>query len=138
MLTSCTNPFGEKPKTITLSNESLGISFATKRVTSKGLTLVCNQKNGLPTGELLTGREFWLEKNQDDQWIKLASSWERLCWTEEAWTIPKNHSVEWKVNWEGLYGELPLGNYRIGKEVIDFRSSGNFDRYTYYVTFEIS
>ena len=41
------------------------------------------------------------------------------------------------MNWERLYGELPSGSYRIGKEVMDFRATGDYDTNDYYAYFEI-
>ena len=39
--------------------------------------------------------------------------------------------------WEWLYGELPTGNYKIGKEIMDFRASGNYDKAVYFAQFNI-
>ena len=60
-----------------------------------------------------------------------------LAWTMEAWAIPQNEKSEWKVNWEFLYGELPPGKYRIAKEVMDFRKTGDFDTSIYFADFMI-
>ena len=46
--------------------------------------------------------------------------------------------MEWEVNWGGRYGTLPVGKYRIGKIITDFRQSGDFDNATYYAEFEIN
>lgn len=52
--------------------------------------------------------------------------------TAEAYTINMNDITEWEVDWEWLYGELPFVNYRIGKEVMDFRAIGVFDTLNFY------
>jgi|GEM_PF-6741248 len=36
---------------------------------------------------------------------------------------------EWSINWEWLYGSLDIGEYRIIKDVLDFRASGDYDKY---------
>ena len=51
--------------------------------------------------------------------------------------IPMNEVCEWEVNWEWLYGQIPAGKYRIGKEIMDFRGTGDFDKTVYYVEFNI-
>lgn len=49
-----------------------------------------------------------------------------------------NDSCEWEVNWELLYGVLAEGKYRIGKEITDFRDTGDYDSAIYYAEFEIT
>ena len=58
-------------------------------------------------------------------------------WTAEAWIIPMNDTVEWEVDWEWLYGSLTEGRYRIGKEIMDFRGTGDYDKEMHYAEFEI-
>ena len=43
--------------------------------------------------------------------------------------IPNDECVRWEIDWEWLYGSLPDGIYRLGKEITDFRSTGNYDTY---------
>lgn len=61
-----------------------------------------------------------------------------IGWTSEAWMIPMNSEREWEANWEWLYGKLPAGTYRIGKEIMDFRGSSDYDIAVYYVEFNIT
>lgn len=131
-----------KENTESMNNSEMdawGIELTASNITPTGLTLVCNQSGGQPSGELHTGSLFWLEAKTEDQWtpvetLKLEYD---VGWTLEAWIITKNSSTEWKMNWERLYGELPSGSYRIGKEVMDFRATGNYDTNVYYAYFEI-
>ena len=51
--------------------------------------------------------------------------------------VPSNTETEWEVNWTRLYGELPAGTYRIGKSIMDFRGTGDYDTKTYYAGFDI-
>lgn len=119
--------------------ETWGIQLSATNITSSGLTLVCNQSDGEPTGELLTGSYYILEEKLENQWVPvdMFPSENELEWTAEAWIIPMDEIVEWEVNWENLYGELPNGNYRIGKEIMDFRDSGDYDKKNYYADFKI-
>ena len=52
-----------------------------------------------------------------------------------AYTIATENTTESELNWEWLYGELPPGEYRIGKNVMDFRGSGDYDQYMVYACF---
>ena len=62
---------------------------------------------------------------------------DNYAWNAIAYLIPKDGTYEKEINWEWLYGKLPKGNYRIGKEIMDFRESGNFDKRIFYAYFEI-
>ena len=51
--------------------------------------------------------------------------------------IQKEDTTQWDVNWEWLYGELPAGEYRIGKEIMNFRGAGDYDTEMLYAGFVI-
>lgn len=119
--------------------ETWGVGLNTTNITPTGLTLICYQSEGEPTGDLSTGSYYFLEERIDNKWTSveiLPSEYER-AWTDEAWMISMNDEVEWEVNWEELYGELPAGYYRIGKNIMDFRDTGDYDEETYYANFEV-
>ena len=61
-----------------------------------------------------------------------------IAWTMEAWMIPTESTTEWDIKWEWLYGPLPAGQYRIGKEIMDFRDVGDFHTAMYYAEFTIN
>ncbi len=116
-----------------------GVKLTAKNITPSGLTIVCTQQDGEPTGELNTGSYYGLEVLRDGEWVEvelLPMEYE-LAWTSEAWMIPNNAETEWEVNWSRLYGELPAGSYRISKSVMDFRGTGDYDTKTYYAGFDL-
>ncbi len=116
-----------------------GLELTATNVSSAGLTLLFNQSGGDYTGDLQTGSFYWLEVLMDDQWIPvdMLPSAHDVGWTSEAYIIHKNDLTKWEVNWEWLYGKLPIGNYRIGKEVMDFRATGIYATLNYYAGFDI-
>lgn len=119
--------------------ETWGLGLNAKNIASTGLTLTCFQSDGEASGQLQTGSYFFIEEKVDNQWVAvemLPSEYER-AWDDLAWIIPMNDTVEWEVNWEDLYGELPAGYYRIGKEILDFRDTGDYYEEIYYANFEI-
>lgn len=127
------------PEFVTLQ-EDWGITLEAEDITPGGLTIRCTQSGGNPTGELNTGSwyivENWTQENgwkEVDYVIK-----DNIGWTMEAWLIPENSTSEWEVDWEWLYGKLPVGKYRIGKEIMDFREPGDYDKAIYYAEFEIT
>ncbi len=86
-----------------------------------------------------TGSWFILENwTQQNGWKEMPYVVEGdVAWTEEAWMISKDDTHEWEIKWEYLYGTLPRGKYRIGKEIMDFRATGDYDKAVYYAEFEI-
>ena len=62
-----------------------------------------------------------------------------VSWDSIAWLFPKpgQEGYEHDVNWEWLYGALPAGQYRMVKEVMDFRDTGDYDTAEFYIEFVI-
>jgi hypothetical protein len=116
-----------------------GIQLTADKVTPTGLTLVCSQSGGNSAGKLNTGSYYILEFLEDNQWkaVEILPQKHDVAWTQEAWVIPMDDSREWEVDWEWLYGQLPPGNYRIGKEIMNFRGTGDYDTRFCYAFFAI-
>lgn len=121
------------------TREYWGLELTATNVSFVGLTLFFNQSGGDPKGDLQTGSYYWLEKHVENEWVpvEMLPSAQDVGWTAEAYIINMNDITEWEVNWEWLYGELPIGRYRIGKEVMDFRVTGVFNTLKYYADFNI-
>ena len=117
-----------------------GVSFEVKNVTGSGLTLVCKQSQGYADGDLQTGSFYVVETLQNGTWKEVTRLPQEndVVWTSEAWMIPREHTVEWEVDWGWLYGNLPTGQYRIGKEIMNFRGTGDFDKAMAYAEFTVS
>ena len=116
-----------------------GIVLEADNVTAKGLTIVCIHSGGENVAELNTGSYYVIQKSEKTGWVDveyLPQEYE-LTWTSEAWIIQKEGTTQWDVNWEWLYGELSAGEYRIGKEIMNFRGTGDFDEEMVYAGFVI-
>lgn len=127
------------PPEFVIIDENWGITLTAESITPTGAIIKCTQSSGEPTGELHTGTWFILENwTQKDGWKELPYVVEGdVAWTEEAWMVSKDTTCEWEISWEYLYGTLPEGKYRLGKEFMDFRASGDYDKAVYFVEFEI-
>ena len=127
------------PPEFMIFEETWGVTLTAEDITSTGMTIKCIQSDGKPTGELQTGSWYILEIwTKEYGWKQMPTITQgEIAWTEEAWMIPKNDTCEWEVDWEWLYGAVPSGKYRIGKNIMDFRKSGDFDTAVYYAEFEI-
>lgn len=115
-----------------------GVQMSTEDTALNGLTLVIRQSGEYPAGELLTGSEFWLEQKVKDKWspVKMKQLEAELAWTCEAYNINRNDITKLEVQWEWLYGNLTTGEYRIGKRIMNFRETGDYDERVYYAYFQ--
>ena len=115
-----------------------GISLSSKNIKNTGLTILCEKFGGNPTGELQTGEWFFLEVLKDGDWEHVATNpLIDYAWNDIAYVIKKNDVTEFKVDWKWLYGELPPGYYRLKKEIMDFRGTGDYDKKLYELRFTI-
>lgn len=115
-----------------------GLRLEARDVTNKGATIVFKQKSGNISGELDTGEAYYLEKKDGNKWVPVdTKTLLDYAFHMVAYMVNKNGETELETNWEWLYGELRAGQYRISKEVMDFRETGDFDEQVYYAYFDI-
>lgn len=130
---------GEAPVE-TLLTDPMGLRMEVSNVTSTGLDVAFVQEGGAPTGDLMTGQPYTLDRVVDGQWksVPSATGEDEAVWTMEAYSIGKGGRTELgTVDWFYLYGELPDGRYRLGKRVMDSRGAGDYDEYQYYAIFDL-
>ena len=113
-----------------------GLTLSVKDVTESGLTLVCTQSGGELTGELQTGSDYKLIVLKE-AWEDVPTIIEDYGWDMIAYGVSKNDETEFEYNWEWLYGKLPAGTYRMVKGFTEYRETGDYDNFTYWVEFEI-
>lgn len=123
----------------TIVHNNWGITLETQNVTPTGLAIVCKQSGGENVAELNTGSFYTIQRLEKSSWktVEYLPQEYDIGWTAEAWIIPKEDTVTWEVNWEWLYGTLPSGEYRIGKEIMNFRETGDYDTEMVFAEFSI-
>lgn len=131
-------------KDLTSGEEVWGIRLRVADVMPTGLTLICEQSGGNPTGELQTGPMFWLERQVGGVWKSVEQRHSEedadavYAFEDIAYILQKGSSRVWRIKWSYLYGDLPDGRYRIGKRISDFRGTGDYDTRSYYAEFEVT
>lgn len=120
--------------------EKIGLMLSLKKVTSVGAVLVFDQYDSeVPTGELEVGEDFALEVQKDGIWEAVPVVLEgEAAFHDVAHILALGQSTEMDLNWEWLYGMLPAGEYRIKKEILDFRGTGDYDKHTVYAHFIVT
>ncbi len=123
-----------------ISENSWSVELTASDVTSTGLKLSCTLVNGDTDVEYDTGSMYWIEKKDGDAWVSVDTlhPGEDLAWTSEAYIIPAEGAAEWDINWEYLYGELPAGEYRVGKKIYAYKGAGDYEEAVYYSEFHLS
>ena len=81
------------------------------------------------------GDAFVLQHKKDGQWETVPAIVENYAFNAIAYMLPAGETREQELDWEWLYGKLAPGEYRIGKDVDDFRATGDFDQYMIYAQF---
>ena len=122
------------------ARQRFGITLVAENVTPNGLTLVCEQSGGEDVAELCTGSYYVLQWWNGTAFVDVPYAPQEydISWTMEAWLIEKEGMTDWDVNWTWLYGSLTQsGQYRIGKEVMNFRGPGDYDKEMIYAYFAI-
>ena len=117
-----------------------GIEVSVDNVTPNGLTVICKhstEKELTDVYDLQTGSFYSLEVLENSEYIPLEHSIENLAWTSEAWIIEKDSESKWSLDWEWLYGPLLKGQYRVGKEIMNFKETGVYETIMVYGYVEI-
>ena len=111
-----------------------GLTFETKDVTPKGMTLVIRQEGGVElTGEINTGAPYGIKMREGDTWVDVPLIRDDIAWNTIGYVVPTGGELEQNLNWSWMYGELPAGEYLLTKSFMDFRATGDYDTFTFRV-----
>ena len=131
MLSGC-SPIVGNSKT----DDEWGVLLLAKDVTSTGMTILCAQGGVELDGNLLSGSYYRLEWPRNGAWVRVRSNGTQN-WTDVGWTVRKNGMVEWKENWESMYGSLAPGQYRVAKKFSYTSATGVNEEKEYYLEFTV-
>ena len=107
-------------------------------ISSMGLSYTLRNATGQ---DFMYGSTFQLLMRNGSEWepVKVMVNDGFFCFTSEGYTVtsqsqssPRNVAFEW------AFGELPQGEYKFVKDIMDFRRTGDFDKYDLEQTFIIS
>jgi len=132
------NAYDLKPTKYETVNNLEGITMSVKEGTasSTGLSLIF-ENNSESQCQCIYGEYFVLEKKLDEKWYEVPVTFEGDYGFEDiGYELNPGDSGEWTVDWKWLYGSLDAGEYRIVKDILDFRKTGDYD--TYYLAAEFA
>ena len=102
--------------------ENVKISIAD--VSSTGATVKIKDTNNDP---YVYGEWYKIEKQKDGNWYDVKTVISDYGFNEIGYLPNNNGEVEFKIDWEWLYGKLPSGKYRLLKQVNSEYISVEFD-----------
>ena len=95
--------------------ENVKLEIKQGTLTNTGATVIITDKNENPYG---WGEPYFIEVDEGGIWSRLKYL-SNFSWIEIAYVLDENDQYEQTINWKELYGELPPGNYILGKNVYD-------------------
>lgn len=114
--------------------EGLSFSVVPGSITPKGASFrLWHNTNA----QIEYGSDFALQKLVDGKWCDLPFAIENGAFTMEAYNLPKGEPRTLEIQWGWLYGELPPGEYRMVKNVMDFHGTGDFEQYPLTAEFPV-
>ena len=87
--------------------------------------------------EVLYGEDYSLQVFKNNDWEAVPYVIENWGFHSIGYSPQKNVRTEWDADWEWLYGKLEPGQYRMVKSFMDFRETGDYTDYHYFIEFEI-
>ena len=116
-----------------------GLTMAAENVSPEGMTLRLSRYGELPSVEITTGAEFWLEQWDEVLFCAepLPAFQENVNWEAIGIVIPANKTTEMEINWEAVYGILESGSYRLGKQILFSYGSGINEKAVMHVYFDV-
>ena len=104
------------------------VKMIAQNITSSGLSFVFENSSDK---EYLYSSHYtlYVEKNNTWELAEPIIDWDWV-FTDEGYTLFPNSTTDLiTINWLWNLGELPSGCYKFRKEILDWRSPGDFDRY---------
>lgn len=119
-----------------ISDELVTMKIKEDAVTNIGATFILTSHTEI-TDEYLYGEAYILEYKDNDKWLTVPTIRDDYAWNMIGYTLNSNKSNEIIVDWQWLYGELPIGEYRMVKTIDYFRDTGDYDEYIISAEFSI-
>ena len=83
------------------------------------------------------GDHYNVQRRVNDIWTDVEPVIDNYAFNDIGYSLVAQGTEEIKIDWEWLYGKLPVGDYRIIKQALFIRSPGDYDSYSLYAVFAI-
>ncbi|WPK11202.1 immunoglobulin-like domain-containing protein [Lysinibacillus louembei] len=127
----------EEPTKFEAINNLDGVTMIAKEgaVSATGLTVILENNSDK---EITYGADFLLEKKIKGKWYQVPFAiGGNHAFTDIGYSLASFNVREVEIDWGWLYGSLDHGEYRIAKEIVDFRNAGGYDKYHLVAEFTV-
>lgn len=125
-----------KPTTYETVNNFDGVTMTVNKGTESSTKLTVAFKNN-SNRQCTYGDYFCLEKKINGRWYQVPVTIDgNYGFNAIGYDLASGDAGEREVDWKWLYGSLNTGEYRIVKDILDFRGTGDYDKY--YLTAEFT
>lgn len=127
-----------KPTAFEAVNNFDGVTMNVKEETASStkLTVVFENKS---SSQCIFGEYFSLEKKLNGKWYQVPVAISgNYGFNTIGYKLATGETRELAVDWKWLYGSLDAGEYRIVKDIMDFRGTGDYDNYYLAAEFSIN
>jgi hypothetical protein len=129
-----TNDWETTPYETVNNLDGVTMTVNLETVSSTELTVAFENNSN---SQCIYGEYFGLEKKIDGRWYEVPVAIDgNYGFNSIGYNLASGDVGEWTVDWNWLYGSLDTGEYRIVKDILDFRATGDYD--TYYLVAEFS
>lgn len=111
-----------------------GVTMQMEKYTSSGGEVEIRNETDK---EITFGDWYEIQSEANGKWETMPYKVKKVAFHQVAYNAPKDETVIHEVKWDVLYGELPKGRYRIIKDMLDFRGTGDYTEYYLAAEFEI-
>jgi hypothetical protein len=123
------DPTDWKPTQYETVNNFAGVTMTVNNGTASSTELTVLFENNTDS-QCIYGEYFSLEKTVNERWYQVPVAIDGdYGFNAIGYDLPSRDVREHVVEWEWLYGSLDTGDYRIVKDILDFRESGDYDTY---------
>ena len=96
-----------------IPTEVENVSISISDISLTGATIIIKDTN---VSKYTYGEWYKLEKEIDGKWYEVKTIIENYGFNSIGYNVDENNEIKFVINWEWLYGKLPLGSYRIIKQ----------------------
>lgn len=104
--------------------QNVNLSIKDGTLTNIGATIVITDNNDTP---YTYGKWFRIDKKENGKWVELKAINDNYSFEDIGLEIGQDKTLEEKIDWFNLYGQLEKGEYRLVKNIYD-------DGYKYFST----
>ena len=119
-----------KDSNIEITQKIVSLNIKENILTKTRAILVIKNNSDM---DVLYGNNYEIEIKKEGEWKKINVE---LFFPLPAFLLKSKASKEIEFNWENGYGKLPLGNYRIIKNIALEKEAGTFDNF--YISAEFT